>query len=260
MKIHFYKYHGAGNDFIAIDNRNSQTFSFEMIQSLCDRHLGIGADGVLLLGPGSEEYDFSLDYYNSDGNFGSLCGNGSRCAVAFAHHLKLIHDKAVFKAFDGLHNGFYRSDHDVSITMNDLSQIEVLEDGYYLNTGSPHFVKYVNDIQNFEVYQNGKSIRNEARFPGGTNVNFVESSQNEIFVRTFERGVENETLSCGTGVTASAIVHTIHQNYPDGTYQVQVNTMGGTFIITLTKEGTHFSNIILQGPTKLVYEGDIEIC
>lgn len=259
MKIHFYKYHGAGNDFIAIDNRNPQSFSFEIIKALCDRHLGIGADGVLLLGPGSEQFDFTLDYYNSDGHIGSLCGNGSRCAVAFAHHLQMIQNKAVFKAFDGLHYGDYISDQDVSVTMNDVNTISFLEDGYVVDTGSPHFVTYIDDIHNYDVYNVGKKIRNDIRFPDGINVNFVSPIQDGIFVRTFERGVENETLSCGTGVTACAIVHTINQNHPDGAYRVKLYTTGGEFTVSLSKNGTHFSNIILQGPTQLVFEGSIEI-
>jgi len=259
MKIHFYKYHGAGNDFIAIDNRNSQSFSYDFIKTICNRHLGIGADGVLLLGPGSEQYDFSLDYYNSDGNIGSLCGNGSRCTVAFAHHLQMIQNKAVFKAFDGLHYGVYTSDQDVSVTMNDVNQIYQDQEGYYLNTGSPHLVKYISDIHNFDVYHTGKLIRHEDRFPEGTNVNFVEPYLDGIFVRTYERGVEDETLSCGTGVTACAIVHTIHQNTPDGTYRVKLYTTGGEFRVSLNKNGTHFTNIILQGPTQQVFEGEIEI-
>lgn len=259
MKIHFYKYHGAGNDFIAIDNRNPQSFSLEIIKALCDRHLGIGADGVLLLGPGTEEYDFSLDYYNSDGNIGSLCGNGSRCAVAFAHHLQMVRNKAVFKAFDGLHYGVYNSGQDVSVTMNDLNTISFSDDGYSLDTGSPHFVKYISDIHNFDVYHTGKSIRHEARFPEGTNVNFVEPYQDGIFVRTFERGVEDETLSCGTGVTACAIVHSIHQKLNNGSHTIKVFTTGGDFMITFDKQNHLFTNIILQGPTKLVFDGEIEI-
>lgn len=257
MKIPFYKYHGAGNDFIAIDNRISVPFSNEIIKNLCDRHLGIGADGVLLIGPGSEVYDFTLDYYNSDGHMGSLCGNGSRCAVAFAHHLNIIENKAVFKAFDGLHFGMYQSDQDVAVSINDIETIQKYEDGYYLNTGSPHFVQYIAEIQSFDVYHAGITIRSDQRFPEGTNANFVEPYLDGIFVRTFERGVENETLSCGTGVTAAAIVHSIHFEQ-NGDHKIKVYTTGGDFTISFTKKNIHFTNIILQGPTKLVYTGEIE--
>ncbi len=259
MKITFYKYHGAGNDFVAIDNRIYQNFSSETIRFLCDRKFGIGADGVLLIQNGTNNVDFHLDYYNSDGNVGSLCGNGSRCAVAFAHDLKIIQSKTLFSAFDGIHEGCYQNEEDVWVSMNDVNTIAFLEDGYSLNTGSPHFVTYVDDIQNVDVYNSGKKIRNDTRFPDGINVNFVSPFQDGIFVRTFERGVENETLSCGTGVTASALIHTIHQNYPDGSHQVKLYATGGNFIISLNKKSTHFTNIILQGPTKFVFKGEIEM-
>jgi diaminopimelate epimerase len=258
MKTTFYKYHGAGNDFVAIDNRNQQIFSSETIKYLCDRHLGIGADGVLVLGSGTDHYDFTLDYYNSDGNIGSLCGNGSRCAVAFAHDLKIIHNNALFSAFDGIHEGFYQNEEDVWVSMNDVNTFSFFEDGYSLDTGSPHFVTYVDQIENFDVYNTGKKLRYDSRFPDGINVNFVSLYKDGIFVRTFERGVENETLSCGTGVTACAIIHTIHQKLNNGSHTIKVYTTGGNFVITFDKQNHLFTNIILQGPTKLVFQGEIE--
>jgi diaminopimelate epimerase len=259
MKITFYKYHGAGNDFVAIDNRNHQNFTSETIRFLCDRKFGIGADGVLLIQNGTNNVDFHLDYYNSDGNIGSLCGNGSRCAVAFAHDLKIIQSKTLFSAFDGIHEGCYQNEEDVWVSMNDVNTFSFFEDGYSLDTGSPHFVTYVDDIQNVDVYNAGKNIRNDIRFPDGINVNFVSPYQDGIFVRTFERGVENETLSCGTGVTASAIIHSIHQSLIDGSYKIKVFSTGGDFIVSFLKQDTRFTQIILQGPTKFVFEGKIEI-
>jgi diaminopimelate epimerase len=260
MKILFHKYHGAGNDFIAIDNRHQHLFfSDDIIAKLCDRRLGIGADGVIVIKNGDEESDFILDYYNSDGKIGSLCGNGSRCALAFAKQMGIIDSVASFKAFDGLHTGSYFDEADVRVSMNDVSEMEVLTDGCTLNTGSPHLVKYVSDIQNYNVYESGKKLRNDSRFPDGINVNFIAIHSDGIFVRTYERGVEDETLSCGTGVTASALVHALQQNYTDGNHKINVYTKGGAFIISFNKKETHFSHIILQGLTKFVFSGEIKL-
>lgn len=259
MKITFYKYHGAGNDFVAIDNRNYQIYSSETIRFLCNRKFGVGADGVLLIQNGDKNVDFHLDYYNSDGNMGSLCGNGSRCAVAFAHDLNIIQNNAHFSAFDGIHEGCYQNEEDVWVSLNDVNTTTFLEDGYSVNTGSPHFVTYVDDIQNVDVYKAGKKIRHDSRFPDGINVNFVSPFQDGIFVRTFERGVENETLSCGTGVTASALIHSIHNNFNNGSHKIKVYTTGGDFIISFDKLSQIFTQIILQGPTRFVFKGEIEM-
>ena len=208
----FFKYHGAGNDFVLIDNR-SKTFDpndFDRIAFLCNRHLGIGADGLMLLGekPG---YDFEMLYYNADGRPGSLCGNGGRCIVAFAHLLGLTHHKTSFWASDGPHRAQINPDSTISLELSPVSQIQALgANAYFINTGSPHYVEFVGeetDLDKFDVWENGRAIRNSAAYKEkGINVNFVKWTGSGLQVRTYERGVEDETLSCGTGVTAAALV------------------------------------------------------
>jgi diaminopimelate epimerase len=173
---------------------------------MCHRRFGIGADGLICIHSGTVDYDFEIKYYNSDGFEGSLCGNGSRCAVDFAYKLGICSSKTHFLAFDGIHSGEILSHNRVSVSMQNVSQIVTYNDGWFLDTGSPHFVTFVSDIQNFNVNEFGKKLRYDPRFMNGTNVNFIEKLQDLLYVRTYERGVEDETLSCGTGVTAAAIV------------------------------------------------------
>ncbi len=255
----FYKYHGAGNDFVLIDNR---TKSFEIdnnrIREICDRRLGVGADGLILLNvAGSEGVDFEMQYFNSDGFEGSMCGNGGRCIVAFAKYLQIIGDKTTFAGVDGLHHATVISSagnkSKICIQMKDVREIKSFEDGFFLDTGSPHMVKFVESVHDINVPEEGRNIRYDSRFADGTNVNFVEVQDgNTIFVRTFERGVEDETLSCGTGVTASALVFA---GQKDGRQDILVNTRGGTFRVRFDRNKNNFFNIYLQGETCFVFKG-----
>jgi diaminopimelate epimerase len=206
----FFKYHGGGNDFIFIYDPNKNfNDSPDFIHTLCMRQTGIGADGLILIHNAKKEgVDFEMRYFNADGYEGSMCGNGGRCAVAFAKKMGIIQNKAYFHGIDGFHHGQIIKEegnkHEVSIQMINVNSIIPFESGYFLNTGSPHVVIFVQNIEDYDVIKEGKRIRYHSDFPQGTNVNFVEIKEDHIFVRTFERGVEDETLSCGTGVTASS--------------------------------------------------------
>lgn len=234
------------------------SLSNDQIKYLCHRHFGIGADGLMLLElePG---VDFKMVYFNSDGNESSMCGNGGRCITAFAKKLGLIEDKARFIAIDGLHEAVF-NDGIISLKMNDVKTIDKGENYFYLNTGSPHYVKFVYDIKHFNVFEEGKKIRNSDAFVAeGTNVNFIEKVEDDIFVRTYERGVEDETLSCGTGVTASALVAAL-SGVASGKNNCRVRTLGGNLNVKFDKvlENT-FYNIWLEGPAEFVFEGSVEL-
>ena len=260
MLIHFYKYQGTGNDFILIDNRkNNIQLSTTQIAHLCHRQFGIGADGLMLLElePG---LDFKMVYFNSDGKQSSMCGNGGRCITAFAKHLGIISQKANFMANDGLHESLILENMDVSLKMKDVKTIEKTNNYFYLDTGSPHYVELASDLMNFDVFQRGKLIRHNERFNEfGTNVNFIEKNEDGIAVRTYERGVENETLSCGTGVTASALVACV-LGLSTSKNNCHVKTLGGNLEVTFDKvlENT-FYNIWLTGNASLVFNGEIEL-
>jgi diaminopimelate epimerase len=260
MKIVFYKYQGTGNDFIFIDNRNNQIESLtqKQVSFLCQRRFGIGADGLMLLNP-HESLDFTMIYYNSDGNVSSMCGNGGRCITAFAHQMGQIKENAQFQAIDGIHDAVINSDGTVSLKMVDVQFVEENKDFYFLNTGSPHYVQFVKDIESYDVFNNGKAIRNNDRFKKeGTNVNFVEIlSPDSIFVRTYERGVEDETYSCGTGVTASAISAGLQLNSNNNSFNIK--TLGGNLNVRYQKQGDSFTNIWLTGPATYVFSGEIDI-
>ncbi|MCB0698738.1 MAG: diaminopimelate epimerase [Chitinophagales bacterium] len=258
MRIHFYKYQGTGNDFVIIDNMDkSIELTVEQVAFLCNRHMGIGADGLMLLEP-AEGYDFKMVYYNSDGNESTMCGNGGRCITAFAKKQGVIDNKAYFVAIDGPHDAEIDNEGIVHLAMQDVTGIEVNEGYSILNTGSPHYVKWVDDTDATDVFNEGKGTRNQDRFqPKGINVNFVEVSDSHIKVRTYERGVEDETLSCGTGVTASAIAATGNNT---GDFNTPIHTPGGNLRVTFTKHNADSAeNVKLIGPATLVFEGDIEI-
>lgn len=261
MKIVFEKYHGAGNDFIIIDNRNNVVeLSSEHIALMCHRRFGIGADGLMLLQK-SDSLDFKMTYYNADGYEGSLCGNGGRCIVYFARQKGVINAETKFEAIDGEHQAVILSGKNdagiVSLKMADVKTIEKFDNDYFLNTGSPHYVKMVEELETINSFELGKSIRWDKRFqPGGTNVNFVSVENNNLFVRTFERGVENLTLACGTGVVASAIVAAEKSDNQFDNYFIK--TDGGDLKVKFIKNNNIYSDIWLEGPVKKVFDGIVE--
>lgn len=262
MIVHFSKYHGTGNDFVMIDGRTQDTSQFDtnLIHRLCDRRFGIGGDGLIILEQG-DQVDFNMRYFNADGREGSMCGNGGRCITAFANHLGIISTDASFKGIDGMHWASILPGGDIRLKLKDVEGIKSLKDGYLLDTGSPHFVKFLSGLDHIDVTRDGKEIRHQARFgPGGVNVNFVEtgSKSDQISVRTFERGVEAETYSCGTGVSAAAICAYLHQKADKLTYHVE--TRGGSLKVSFnTKNNSKFTEVYLTGPAVRVYDGSIEL-
>ena len=262
MKIHFYKYQGTGNDFIMIDNRTN-TFpksDVKHINMLCDRRFGIGADGLILL-EFSDKNDFTMVYFNADGNEGSMCGNGGRCIVAFAKQLNIINNETTFKAIDGLHYASINNNNNnsVSLQMIDVTTINVSENHLFLDTGSPHHVSFNNSIANINVKELGAKIRYGAPyFNEGTNVNFVEQISEDSFkVRTYERGVEDETLACGTGVTAIAIA--ANKTNKTNSNSIKVDVLGGKLEVSFKRNGNSYTNVFLKGPAQFVFEGIITI-
>ena len=259
MEVKFSKYQGTGNDFILIDNRK-QNIQLDQptVAQLCNRKFGIGADGLMLLelAPGA---DYRMVYFNSDGNLSTLCGNGSRCMAAFAHQLQVIGKQAKFLAADGMHDIQINNDTSISLKMGDIRHVERGEDYFFLNTGSPHYVKVVEDVQNIDVVAEGRSIRYNERFrEEGTNVNFISVKEDQLFIRTYERGVEDETLSCGTGATACAIVAAL--TGLAGRNQCELNTMGGLLKVSYEKVlESNFYNIWLTGPAVEVFTGIVQI-
>jgi diaminopimelate epimerase len=259
MKIPFYKYHGTGNDFILVDNR-TQLFpktAYKWIAQLCHRNFGIGADGLILLEENSSG-QFTMVYYNSDGNLSSMCGNGGRCFVAFANSLGLIDQEMHFDAPDGAHYAQFTASGDIALQMKSVSEIAVHPDYVFLNTGSPHHVQLVNDLSNFPVVQQGSAIRyGDLYGSAGANVNFVEPvSANTFAVRTYERGVENETLSCGTGVTAVAIA--MHKLQYASANTVQLQTPGGNLSVSFSENQGNYQDVILTGPAQFVFAGELD--
>ncbi|RAJ08383.1 diaminopimelate epimerase [Chitinophaga skermanii] len=261
MQVHFHKYQGTGNDFVIIDNRNNayDNLSQPTVAHLCDRRFGIGGDGLMLLNTSKDpQYDFEMVYYNADGNPGSMCGNGGRCLSAFAKKVGIKNDQATFIASDGPHEVVYADNGWVYLKMKDVDWVENGPGYFFLDTGSPHFVRYVTGIEEMDVFNEGRAIRYNERFAEvGTNVNFVQETENGIFVRTYERGVEDETYSCGTGVTAAAITTANGEN---GDYAVPVQTLGGPLEVRFKKTGERsYTDIWLCGPATWVFEGDIKI-
>jgi len=260
MTIHFYKYQGTGNDFVIIDNRRGvlDKNNTKLIAHLCDRKFGIGADGCMFLeAPSVAGDDFTMVYFNADGNESTMCGNGGRCLVAFAKQIGVINSHAKFTAIDGPHDATITGDL-VKLGMQNVSEIKTTSSNWWLDTGSPHHVEEVADIQNFDVFSIGKKIRNGAPyFEEGTNVNFVEQlAANAFSVRTYERGVEDETLSCGTGVTAVAIA--MHAAGKTKAENIAIKAQGGDLAISFEKTKNGYENVYLEGPAKLVFKGEIE--
>lgn len=258
MMIDFYKYQGTGNDFVILDNRLGKFTQLNSVQisNLCDRRFGIGADGLMML-QSKEGYDFEMVYYNADGKEGSMCGNGGRCLVAFAKHLNIIDKSAEFLATDGFHEAVVGENNWIELKMKDVHAIEKHENFSVLNTGSPHYIKWNDDNVKTDVFAEGRLIRNSPPFlKDGINVNFVEVHPTYLSVRTYERGVEAETLSCGTGVTASAIAAS---NKELGQQEKKVITPGGELKVKFNKlSETDFEDIWLCGPAKFVFSGTIE--
>ncbi len=254
MNIPFYKYQGTGNDFVIIDNRTDffPKENVAFISKLCDRRFGVGADGLILL-ENNSEVDFTMVYFNADGNLGSMCGNGGRCVVHFANFLKVIETETTFEAFDGMHKASINNGI-VSLKMNDVEEIEVAPDFVFMNTGSPHHVQLVENLKEFNVEKEGAFIRNNTYGNEGSNINFVEPIYKNTFaVRTFERGVEAETLSCGTGVTAVAIA--LFETKKANSNKVILQTEGGNLEVKFCKTQKGYSDIYLIGPAVQVFKG-----
>ncbi len=259
-KIPFQKYEGAGNDFVMIDQRHEKFLTrhdTDLIERICNRRFGIGADGLILL-QSVKDYDFEMVYFNSDGRESTMCGNGGRCIAAFAKHLGVVAEKCRFIAIDGPHEAVVK-DNWVELKMTDVSNIEIGDGNFILNTGSPHYVVFVEDLSDMNIVESGQVIRYSDRFrKDGINVNFVEKTVHGIEVATYERGVEDETLSCGTGVTAAAISYALaNPNLPIN--EVPITTKGGNLKVRFDKKSDgSFSDVWLCGPAKRVFEGIYE--
>ena len=261
MNVSFFKYQGAGNDFIMVDNRDLafNHHQIAVLARLCDRRFGVGGDGIMFL-EYTEGFDFKMVYYNADGQPSSMCGNGGRCIVAFAKFLKVIENETNFLAVDGAHYAKISDSGDwVSLQMIDVEAVKKDGDAYVINTGSPHYVKFDLAVADKNVFEEGRAIRyNETYKAEGININFVEDKNDHLLVRTYERGVEDETYACGTGVTAVALAHAIEKN-KIGKIETPIKVLGGELTIRFNYDGEKFTNIFLEGPAKLVFEGEIKI-
>lgn len=260
MKIEFYKYQGTGNDFVLLDNREGiyNDITPKQVNLLCNRRFGIGADGLMLLNI-KEGFDFEMKYFNSDGKEGSMCGNGARCIIKFASMMGIKKSSYNFTAVDGIHEAEIDLNGEIRLKMQNVDGVEDFSNHYVLNTGSPHYVKTIADIMKVDVVAEGRAIRNSKEFAAeGINVNFVETlDEDRIYVRTYERGVEDETLSCGTGVTAAALISAHNDN---GFNRVEVKTTGGRLSVEFEKlNDKQFINIWLSGPAGMVYKGEINL-
>ena len=260
MKINFRKYHGAGNDFIMIDNRKESfpNNNSKLIKQICNRNFGIGADGLILLNE-SQVADFKILYFNSDGNPSSLCGNGSRCAFAFANELNVSKKEGIFEAYDGIHSASLLSNKMVCLKMNDINKIKKSNKSLFINTGSPHHLEFVTDLSVIDVKKEGAKLRYSSNYArNGSNINFVEKINSKTFsLRTYERGVEDETLSCGTGAVAAGIgAHffglTKHQS-------LNVKTLGGDLYVQFNSVLNEYIDVKLTGPAEFIFSGNFTI-
>lgn len=281
VAMYFWKYQGAGNDFIMLDQREQiwlTRANTARIERLCDRHFGIGADGLILLQP-KEGYDFEMVYFNADGRESTLCGNGGRCVAAFAQALGVIGARGYFWAIDGPHEALVTSKADgsswVELKMGDVGTIRRDGEAFVLNTGSPHYIRFEKDIAQLDMYATGQAVRYSDTYKAeGINVNVVEIIHGEdenptsdiqnpkspsLAIRTYERGVEDETLACGTGVTAAALAWHRANNGESGAFEVPVKAQGGQLSVRFTalSDGT-FGDIWLCGPAAAVFKGEIE--
>lgn len=257
--LKFAKYQGTGNDFVMIDNRSGayNNLSVTQIQQLCDRKFGIGADGLIKLNAHSH-YDFEVDYYNADGSK-SFCGNGARCAVKFASDLGLNVGQTTFLAIDGVHMAWKKGEL-IELEMLDVTSYSKDVDAFILNTGSPHYVSFIEDVKEFDVVKFGRSIRyNETYFAEGINVNVAQKLSGDKFeIKTYERGVEDETLSCGTGVTAAALAFAL-QNNLEGAQKIEAITQGGICEVSFVRNENMFSQVRLIGPAELIFKGEVNV-
>ncbi|MGO1595967.1 MAG: diaminopimelate epimerase [Sphingobacterium sp.] len=254
-EIQFYKYQGAGNDFILIDDRKAlfDKNNEKLIRELCDRRFGVGGDGLMLL-QDTNNYDFRMRYFNADGKEGTMCGNGGRCLVAFARDLDIIRKEAVFLAVDGRHEATIENNQ-VRLGMVDVDQHHKDDDAFILNTGSPHYVCFVDELSAIDVNQRGAAIRNQPLYrEQGINVNFVQKEVDGYSLRTFERGVEAETFACGTGAVASAMSIAL-QSGQDGPFHITIRVLGGVLAVEFNKTGHNFSQVYLSGPAEQVFQG-----
>jgi diaminopimelate epimerase len=256
MNLNFHKYQGTGNDFVMIDNR-TEIFpkdSIAVISKLCDRNFGIGADGIILI-ENDVAFDFKMIYFNADGSE-TFCGNGGRCAVAFAKYLNIVKNSTNFIAIDGPHFAEIKNDL-VSLKMIDVVDIRIQENSVFTYTGTQHHVQLVDSLDAYPVYENGKKIRDSYDTPG-SNVNFVEQVNDVTFkVRTYEKGVENETLACGTGVTAVAIA--MHKTKKTTSNLISLPVKGGVLEVSFIEENDIYKNVFLKGPAAFVFKGNVSV-
>ncbi len=257
MILPFIKYHGAGNDFILLDEREQDyPLNTEIIKHLCDRHFGIGGDGLMRL-QADAAHDFRMVYYNADGQESTMCGNGGRCMIAFAKELGIIEASARFIAVDGEHEGSILSGGNIRLKMQDCRFPEKRGNQFFINTGSPHVVCFTDEVSDFPVVQEGRRIRHSPEYqPGGANVNFLSKTKDTWHIRTYERGVEDETLACGTGVTAAAL--SLAAIDPEITSPLDIQTLGGLLRVYFSRETDSFSEVWLEGPAVKVFSGTIE--
>ncbi len=258
MIIPFYKYQGTGNDFIILDNRDGIfQLTHEQIKHACDRRFGIGADGLMMLST-KQGFDFEMKYYNADGREGSMCGNGGRCLTRFAADMGILKDAYHFIAVDGEHESMLTEHNWIKLKMKNVSSIQRHHGNQILNTGSPHYIISTPDVMKINVFREGREIRYSKDFESeGINVNFVENDERNIIVRTYERGVEDETYSCGTGVTAAALIFAHNDS---GFNRIEVQTKGGHLAVEFEKKGEQiFTDIWLCGPAVFVFNGEMEL-
>lgn len=262
MKIHFHKYQATGNDFIIIDAREENIIlSKENIQFLCHRHFGIGSDGLIIF-QNEENADFSMQFFNPDGSSGMMCGNGGRSIVKFAADKGVIKDKCTFLAPDGLHFATINEDI-ISLKMINPTLLQRFEDGFYINTGTSHFVVFENDLKAIDVIKKGRTLRYDERFLAykGCNVNFVQEIEDKnLRIQTYERGVEDLTLACGTGICAAALTYSVKKGLENANHTINISAQGGDLQVEFEKkENNTFNNVHLIGQAKKVFEGEIII-